>query len=129
MPVSRQLPLCDSDLANLRASGLKNWTICVNGLRTEEDALVFPYRDLHGGGNCFARRRPHVPRLDEDGKPIKVTVHEARVTNVQSGTERPKLLPGYFGRCDRRAQEREPNCMRCFGPERARLRRRTNSRG
>ncbi len=38
---------------------------------TPRQALVFPYRDLDGTVNCFARRRPHDPRLDKDGKPIK----------------------------------------------------------
>jgi putative DNA primase/helicase len=91
MPILSKLPLCDSDLANLRASGLAHKTIRDNQLRTEWDAaklaailnregtpafcqgggLVFPYRDLQGTVNCFARVRPHTPRKDEDGKPIK----------------------------------------------------------
>jgi putative DNA primase/helicase len=57
-------------LENLLASGLSNSTIRVNGLRTENGALVFPYRDLDGRVNCFARRRPHRPRVVE-GKPVK----------------------------------------------------------
>jgi putative DNA primase/helicase len=84
-----KLPLCDTDLANLRASGLTDATIWANQLRTEydcatlaailhraEDAaccrggLVFPYRNLAGEVNCFARVRPHFPRLC-DGSPVK----------------------------------------------------------
>jgi hypothetical protein len=33
---------------------------------------------------------------------------------------RLNLLPGCAGRCVRRAQEREPNCLRCCGPPRPR---------
>jgi hypothetical protein len=63
-------PLCSSDIANLRESGLSDATIKANGLRTEDGALVFPYRSLDGEVNCFARRRLHVPKLI-DGKPAK----------------------------------------------------------
>ena len=31
-----------------------------------------------------------------------------------------KVLPGYFGRCDLRADHRDTNSTRCLGPERAR---------
>jgi len=60
-----KLLVCSSDLDNLRTSGLKDETIWANGLRTDQDALVFPYHDLDGKANCFARRRPH------NGKPAK----------------------------------------------------------
>jgi putative DNA primase/helicase len=55
--------VCGSDLANLRASGLTDETIRANRLRTEQGSLVFPYRDLNGVVNCFARCRPQVPRV------------------------------------------------------------------
>ena len=70
MPKLTLLPVCPADLQSLRASGLTNYTILTNQLRTEEQALVFPYRDLDGIVNCFARRRPHFPRVS-DGKPAK----------------------------------------------------------
>jgi hypothetical protein len=57
-------------LENLRASGLIDATIWANGLRTEEDCLVFPYRDLDGAVNCFARRRLHKPKVI-DGKQVR----------------------------------------------------------
>jgi len=70
MPKLPPLPVCASDLENLRASGLTIATIRTNGLRTEHGALVFPYRDLDGKVNGFARRRPHKPPVI-DGKPAK----------------------------------------------------------
>jgi hypothetical protein len=33
--------------------------------------LVIPYRDLQGEVNCFARVRPHAPRPDKKGRPVK----------------------------------------------------------
>lgn len=69
-PISRRLPLDDSDLQNLRESGLTDATIRANAIRTENSALVFPYRDINGVVNCFTRWRPHTPRLI-DGKPAK----------------------------------------------------------
>lgn len=86
----REPPVSGSDLANLRASGLTDRTILANGVRTEYDGaklaamlnrprgsnlclgsgLVFPYRDLAGTVNCFARVRPLMPRV-RDGKAIK----------------------------------------------------------
>ena len=69
MPIT-QLPISKSDLDNLRASGLTDATIRANQLRTKGDALVFPYRDLNGAVNCFARFRPHVPRKI-DGREAK----------------------------------------------------------
>jgi putative DNA primase/helicase len=84
-----KLPVCGEDLANLRASGLTDETIRDNELRTEQDpailaailnrraifdcclgGLVIPYRNLAGEVNCFARVRPHIPRV-RDGEPIK----------------------------------------------------------
>jgi hypothetical protein len=88
--------LCERDLENLQASGLSDQTILENELRTVTDrvelatilnrlperprkeipwfceggALVFPYCDLQGTVNCFARARPHKPRV-EDGKERK----------------------------------------------------------
>ncbi len=70
-PIAKPLPLLLSDRAQLRASGLTSATMRANGLRTERGSLVFPYRSLSGEMNCFARRRPHKPRLDANGKPIK----------------------------------------------------------
>jgi hypothetical protein len=66
----RELLAGCKDLANLRGSGLTDQTIRQNELRTDGDALVFPYRGLDGKVNCFARRRPHVPRM-VDGKLAK----------------------------------------------------------
>jgi hypothetical protein len=79
-----------ADLDNLRASGLTDATIRANELWTETDparvarilrwsptswsngsALVFPYRDLDGQVNCFARVRPHHPRKDSKGNSVK----------------------------------------------------------
>ncbi len=71
MPVPLgKLLVCDADLKNLRSSGLTDATIRANRLRTEGGDLVFPYRDLDGTVNCFARRRPHVPRV-VNGKEAK----------------------------------------------------------
>jgi hypothetical protein len=70
MPKSR-LPVDDFDLDNLRASGLTNSTILANALRTEGNALVFPYRHLDNNVNSFCRRRLHQPLIDEDGKQIR----------------------------------------------------------
>lgn len=83
------LPVCGRDLENLRASGLTDATIRANGLRTENNSnklaailhrgagancclggLLIPYTDLEGRVSCFARLRPHVPRV-RDGEPIK----------------------------------------------------------
>jgi hypothetical protein len=81
--------LCGRDLENLRGSGLTDETIRENGLYTAYDSselasilhrgrqsncclggLVFPYRDMEGELNSFARVRPHHPRTRE-GEPIK----------------------------------------------------------
>jgi hypothetical protein len=88
--------VCQSDLENLRASGLSDETIRVSGLYTEYDpvqlatilnrlperppkeikefcqfgGLVIPYRNLQGEEIPFARVRPHFPRV-RDGDPIK----------------------------------------------------------
>ena len=86
---SEKLLVYGKDLANLRESGLTDTTILANELRTETNSrklgdilnrgagsnccmggLVFPYRTLNGEVNCFARVRPHYPRI-RDGKPIK----------------------------------------------------------
>jgi hypothetical protein len=70
MPV---IPLLVSprDIENLSESGLTRTTIRANGLRTENGALVFPYRDLDGNVNCFSRRRLHKPVIGIGGKPVK----------------------------------------------------------
>lgn len=70
MPKVTPLSVDAHDLANLRESGLKDSTIRANGLRTEGDALVFPYRNLEGEVNCFCRIRPHEPRVI-DGRAAK----------------------------------------------------------
>lgn len=70
MPKRPPLQVDKADLANLRESGLTDATIRANKLRTEKRELVFPYRDLDGTVNCFARCRPHKPRVI-DGKPVK----------------------------------------------------------
>lgn len=59
-PASR-MAVSEFDLENLRGSGLTDATIRANRLRTEDGALVFPYRDLEGEVNCFARIRLHSP--------------------------------------------------------------------
>lgn len=73
MPGLTKQPMSVSaaDLANLHKSGLRDETIRLARLRTANGALEFPYFDLNGKVNCFARRRPHVPRKGKDGKPIK----------------------------------------------------------
>jgi hypothetical protein len=58
----------DRDRAHLHRCGITDPTIRANQLRTEDGALVFPYRDLHGQVNCFARRRLHKPKRDRKGK-------------------------------------------------------------
>lgn len=85
-----KLNLCGADLENLRESGLTDSTIRRNGIYTEYrpdrlaeilnqpetsqvclgSGMVFPYRDLQGTVNCFARVRPLSPRK-KDGKPVK----------------------------------------------------------
>jgi hypothetical protein len=98
MPVApcRKLRVSARDLEDLRGSGLSEETIRANGLYTEEDshelatilnqlpdnprkqiplfciggALVFPYRNLAGEVNGFARAKPHSPRTCK-GKPNK----------------------------------------------------------
>src|SRR5262245_37100208 len=89
--VRQKLWLSDKDLADLRVSGLTDETIHENRLHTIEGeahklsrilnrdetsnaclgGLVFPYRDLNGTINCFARVKPHMPRKNKDGEPIK----------------------------------------------------------
>jgi Domain of unknown function (DUF3854) len=70
MPQSlRSLP-CESDLADLRRSGLTDQTIRDNRITTQGDALVFPYRSLDGTLNGFIRWKPHHPRVI-DGKVAK----------------------------------------------------------
>ncbi len=66
-----RLPLCDADLANLRASGLTDGTIRMAKIRTEAGAMVFPYFDYDGTVNCYAVRRPHIPTMKKEGKPAK----------------------------------------------------------
>lgn len=68
--------ITESDLQNLRASGLTDETIREHDLHTGTvkgvgKGLVFPYRDLEGNVNCFARVRLHIPRMDDKGKPVK----------------------------------------------------------
>lgn len=66
----KPLAVAAADLADLRASGITDATIRRNRLKTEDDALHFPYRDLAGEVNGFTRWKPHKPRT-KDGKPIK----------------------------------------------------------
>ncbi len=65
----------DVDLENLRASGLTDQTIRMNGIYTGfHDAgfgLVIPYRDLNGKLNGFARIRLRRPCRDSKGKKAK----------------------------------------------------------
>ncbi len=63
--------LCANDLSELYTSGLTDKTIAANEIRTKNNALVFPYRNLKGEVNGFYRRKPHKPRLNKDGEPIK----------------------------------------------------------
>lgn len=86
--------VCDSDLKNLRASGLTDATIQANGLKTEGDALVFPYRDLSGRPSCFARRRPHHPPtingkvakyMQPAGSPMKAYFPVASLGKLRDG--------------------------------------------
>jgi hypothetical protein len=95
MPIA-PLRVAGLDLRDLRASGLSDETISLNNIYTERDVaklarllnrvperpskdfkefmqsggMVFPYRDLNGVVNCFARVRPHDPRYQQ-GKPVK----------------------------------------------------------
>lgn len=90
MPL-RLPPLSESDLANLRESGLTDATIRRAGIYTEHDehrvaellnrgpssiigiggAMILPHHDLDGVKNCHLQVRPHFPRLGKNGKPIK----------------------------------------------------------
>lgn len=63
--------LAATDLANLEQSGLTLATIKANGLHTAGNALVFPYRRLDGTADGFTRTRPHEPRVNAKGKPVK----------------------------------------------------------
>jgi hypothetical protein len=94
-----ELPLWSRHLDELRASGLTDDSIRANGLHTSYDkvevaeilnqlpdgagkqipefcgmggiaGLIFPYRNLAGEVNCFARVKPCFPRI-RDGKPVK----------------------------------------------------------
>jgi hypothetical protein len=89
-----ELPLCPGDLDNLRASGLTDETIRAAGLRTENNALVFPYRDLDGKQNGFARRRPHNPRvidgrvakyIQPTGSPLRAYFPPASLAGLRDG--------------------------------------------
>lgn len=68
--LKKPLPLDKRDLEKTGESGLSYATILNNGLRTENDALVFPYRNLNNEVNGFARTRPHNPRII-NGKEVK----------------------------------------------------------
>jgi len=70
MPPRIRLPVSDMDLKILQDSGLTDRTILENDLYTKFNALVFPYRDIDGTVNCFARLRPHDPPII-NGKPAK----------------------------------------------------------
>lgn len=70
LKVMPAMQVCRSDLQNLRESGLSDATIRENKLRTENQSLVFPYHDLKGKTNGFARKRPHKPRT-KNGKQVK----------------------------------------------------------
>jgi hypothetical protein len=70
-PLNKPLPLCESDLANLRESGLTDAIIRANHLRTGERGLEFPYRTLDGMVNGYCRTRLHKPYLDKKGKQVK----------------------------------------------------------
>lgn len=63
--------LCESDRKQMDDSGLTSETIEQNRIKTENGALVFPYCDLEGRYNGFARTRPHKPRKDSKGKVVK----------------------------------------------------------
>jgi hypothetical protein len=88
------LPLCPADLENLRESGLTDATILANALRTDGETLVFPYRNLKGGLNSFARRRLHRPRMIDGklaryvqakGSPMRAYFPVASLENLQDG--------------------------------------------
>lgn len=70
MPVAK-LQLDARDLNDLNRSGLTEDTIRANGLHTKNAALVFPYRDLHGHVNGYKVVKPHKPRRNAKGQPIK----------------------------------------------------------
>jgi hypothetical protein len=60
----------------------------------------------------WARLASGVERLAGEAKP------PARRRNDSGRRRNDRVAARAAGRCDRRAQEREPNCMRCFGPKR-----------
>src|SRR5438093_772381 len=93
MPVSARrqpLPVIDTDLANLRASGLTDETIRGVGIYTESNpaalvrllnydyipsfcrggGMVFPFFDAEGRRNGYVLVKPHEPRIRDD-KPVK----------------------------------------------------------
>jgi hypothetical protein len=95
VPKSNRPPVCDTDLDNLRASGLTDATISANSLKTEGDSLIFPYRDLNGELNCFARRRLHHPQmidgklakyLQPPGSPMRAYFPVACLAQLRDGT-------------------------------------------
>lgn len=97
------LPVCESDLTNLRASGLTDSTIWTNRLRTEAGALVFPYRDLDGNVNCFARRRPHAPSviggklakyIQPPGSPLRAYFPAASLDRLRDGVSTVYVTEG-----------------------------------
>ncbi len=105
------LPLCESDLENLRASGLTDDTNRSNGLRTENGALLFPNRDLDGKLNGFSRRRHHKLRMidgklakyeQDKGSPPRAYFPVASLDGLRGGesavyiTEGEKKAPGRF---------------------------------
>jgi len=102
MPKLR-LPLDDADLANLRESGLTDATIRANKLHTENDALVFPCRDLDGNVNGFFRWRPHDPPIIGDkpakylqpkGSPVKAYFPAASVCKLRDGSSAVMFTEG-----------------------------------
>jgi hypothetical protein len=86
-----ELPVSAEDLANLRESGLTDLTILLSRIRTVTGSsselarilnrdptasaclggLLFPYHELDGKLNHYARLRPHHPRNGKDGKVVK----------------------------------------------------------
>ena len=107
---SKSLRVDGKDLDDLRKSGLTDGTIIANDLYTSTDpqeiagflrqnpnlpscrggGLVFRYLDLDGHRNGYAQVKPHWPRNNRDGKPIKYESPRASHSRL---TSPPQVCP------------------------------------
>jgi hypothetical protein len=92
----------DSDLKNLRESGLTDDTILANGLYTSHHrywpGLVFPYLRVEGGLSGFDRRRLHEPQPDADGHMMRYK--QAKGTQPHAYFPRGSITKLFDGQCE-----------------------------